>query len=241
MIGQPLSAYMLHKVPIGKWLAANVLGWGTSILLSVTAFNFAGLATARFFLGLFEGVVGPSFVLLTAQFYTRQEHALRSCIWWAGNPVGSFFGDLIAYGLGHEAGPLAPWKYMFITFGGVSVVWSVVLAFFMPDSPWNMKFLSGRQKKVAVLRVMSNHTGISSSYWKWEQALSVLVDPQAWILFAVAFIQCLPSGGLSAVSTPFQPLLIGQEIYLSGRKMGSRADFHTVQQTHSYRLGLHQT
>lgn len=205
MVGQPLNAYMLHKVPIGKWLAANVLGWGASILLSITATNFAGLATARFFLGIFEAVVNPSFVLLTSQFYTRQEHSLRSCIWWAGNAVGSFFGDLIAYGLGHGAGPLAPWKYMFITFGGLSVFWSVVLAFLMPDSLWKMKFLSEREKRVAVLRVISNHTGISSSHWKLDQALSVFVDPQAWILFAVAFIQCLPSGGLSAVGASFYP------------------------------------
>lgn len=110
------------------------------------------------------------------------------------------FGDLIAYGIGHGHGPLSPWKYMFITFGGFTVLWSAVLLLFLPDSPWKMKFLNEREKKIAVLRVMSNHTGISASHWKWKQALSVLVDPQAWIFFCIAFIQCLPGGGLTAVS-----------------------------------------
>ncbi|KAL7930652.1 major facilitator superfamily domain-containing protein [Trichoderma chlorosporum] len=198
MVGQPVNAYMLHKVPMGKWLAGNVLGWGVCILLAITAKNFAGLATTRFFLGLFESVNNPAFVLITSQYYTRKEHSLRSCIWWAGNAVGSFFGDLIAYGIGHGHGPLSPWKYMFITFGGFSVLWSLVLMLFLPDSPWRMKFLSEREKRIAVLRVLSNHTGVSSSYWQWRQAASVLVDPQAWIFFCIAFIQCLPSGGLTA-------------------------------------------
>ncbi|KAL7782925.1 major facilitator superfamily domain-containing protein [Trichoderma ceciliae] len=198
MLGQPVNAYMLHKVPMGKWLAGNVLGWGICILLAITAKNFAGIATSRFFLGLFESVNNPAFVLITSQYYTRKEHSLRSCIWWAGNAVGSFFGDLVAYGIGHGHGPLSPWKYMFITFGGFTVLWSVILALFLPDSPWKMRFLTEQEKKIAVLRVISNHTGISASHWKWNQALSVFVDPQAWIFFCIAFIQCLPGGGLTA-------------------------------------------
>ncbi|POR38552.1 Uncharacterized protein TPAR_01250 [Tolypocladium paradoxum] len=62
-----------------------------------------------------------------------------------------------------------------------------------------MRFLSGRERKIAVLRVMSNHTDISSSHWKWEQSLSVLTGHQAWIFLAVAFVQCIPGGGLVAV------------------------------------------
>jgi hypothetical protein len=83
----------------------------------------------------------------------------------------------------------------------VTVLWSIVLAIFMPDSPWKMRGLSERERKIAVLRVMSNHTGISSSHWKWEQARSVLTEPQAWIFFAIVFVQCLPGGGLTAVSS----------------------------------------
>ncbi|KAL6806286.1 major facilitator superfamily domain-containing protein [Trichoderma sp. SZMC 28013] len=198
MVGQPVNAYLLHKVPMGKWLAGNVFGWGVCILLGITAKNFAGIATSRFFLGLFESVTNPAFVLITSQYYTRKEHSLRSCIWWAGNSVGSFFGDLIAYGIGHGHGSLSPWKYMFITFGGFTVLWSMILMLFLPDSPWKMKFLNEREKRIAVLRVMSNHTGISSSHWQWKQAVSVLADPQAWIFFCIAFIQCLPGGGLTA-------------------------------------------
>lgn len=203
MVGQPLNAYLLHHLPVGKLLAGNVFGWGACVLLGITAKNFAGFATTRFFLGFFESIITPTCVLVTGQYYTRKEHGLRSCIWWSGNAVGTFIGDLIAYGIAHGNGPLSPWKYIFITLGGATVAWSGVLALLMPDSPWKMKFLSPREKKIAVLRVMSNHTGISSSYWDWKQSLSVFADPQAWMFFAVAFVQCIPAGGLGAVCVNF--------------------------------------
>ena len=153
MIGQPLAAYMLHKVPIGKWLGGNVFGWGACLLLAITADSFGALATTRFFLGMFEATVNPAFVLITAQYYTRKEHSLRSCIWWSGAAIGAFFGDIVTWGIGHGKGSLSPWKYIFITFGGCSILWSAVLFFFLPDSPWSMKLLSERERRIAILRV----------------------------------------------------------------------------------------
>jgi ACS family allantoate permease-like MFS transporter len=138
---------------MSKWLAGNILGWGVCILLGITSKSFAGIATSRFFLGLFEATVNPAFVVITSQYYTRKEHSLRSCIWWAGSPIGSFFGDLIAWGIGHGHGTLSPWKFMFIAFGGFTVLWSGVILLLVPDSPWTMKFTNEREKKIAVLRV----------------------------------------------------------------------------------------
>jgi MFS family permease len=120
MLGQPISAYMLHKVPMGKWISGTVFGWGSCVVLGITASSFGALATSRFFLGMFEAAVTPAFVVITSQYYTRKEHSLRSCIWWSGAAIGAFFGDLVAWGIGHGHGALSPWKYMFITFGSLS-------------------------------------------------------------------------------------------------------------------------
>jgi MFS family permease len=155
--------------------------------------GFAGGATARIFLGLFEACVNPVSILLTAQYYTRKEHSLRSCIWWAGASIGAFFGDLVAWGLGHDHGSLNSWRYMFLVWGSATIFWSIVLFFFLPNSPWKMKFLSERERKIAVLRVsypssglstgytathsvhkvLSNHTGYKSNWFKFDQWSSV--------------------------------------------------------------------
>jgi MFS family permease len=39
--------------------------------------NFAGLMTARFFLGVGEAAVAPGFSLIVGMFYTRKEQPLR--------------------------------------------------------------------------------------------------------------------------------------------------------------------
>lgn len=39
--------------------------------------NFAGMATARFFLGFCEGAISPGFVVITSNWYKRQEHPIR--------------------------------------------------------------------------------------------------------------------------------------------------------------------
>lgn len=58
LIFQPLIAFLLVKLPIGKFAATMVLGWGVILCCMVAAKNFQGLMAARFFLGAFEASVG---------------------------------------------------------------------------------------------------------------------------------------------------------------------------------------
>jgi hypothetical protein len=58
LIFQPLIAYLLVKLPIGKFAATMVLGWGAILCCMVAATTFKGLMAARFFLGAFEASVG---------------------------------------------------------------------------------------------------------------------------------------------------------------------------------------
>lgn len=41
--------------------------------VSAAATNFAGLATCRFLLGMFEATIAPSFVLITQTWWRRRE------------------------------------------------------------------------------------------------------------------------------------------------------------------------
>src|SRR4051794_9482516 len=58
LVFQPLIAYLLVKLPIGKFAATMVLCWGAILCCMVAATNFGGLMAARFFLGAFEASVG---------------------------------------------------------------------------------------------------------------------------------------------------------------------------------------
>lgn len=52
--------------------------------------NFAGIATIRFFLGLCESIIGPVFVIITSNWWTRPEQAFRTAFWLSGTPVSTY-------------------------------------------------------------------------------------------------------------------------------------------------------
>jgi hypothetical protein len=54
LVAQPFVAYILVKVPLGKFLACTTLCWGIALTCMTPANTFAGLLVCRMFLGLFE-------------------------------------------------------------------------------------------------------------------------------------------------------------------------------------------
>ncbi|POR38548.1 Uncharacterized protein TPAR_01249 [Tolypocladium paradoxum] len=126
MVGQPLIAYLLTE---SRWAS----GSRETSLAGASAFSSPSRPPTL--LGPAASLNNPSFFLITGQYYMRDEHVLRACIRWSRNALGTFSRDLIACGIGHGYGDLSPWKDMFIAFGGVAVLWSIVLALFLPDSP----------------------------------------------------------------------------------------------------------
>jgi len=58
LIFQPLVAFLLVKLPIGKFTGVVVLGWGIVLCCMAIAHNFSGLLATRFFLGAMEASVG---------------------------------------------------------------------------------------------------------------------------------------------------------------------------------------
>lgn len=73
--------YIIQKIPIAKWLAFNIIMWGVTLSLHAACHNFVGLVIVRGFLGAFEAVCQPSFVLLTSMWYKREEQATTAILW----------------------------------------------------------------------------------------------------------------------------------------------------------------
>jgi hypothetical protein len=58
LVCQPLVAFLLVKLPIGKFTGVVVLGWGIVLCCMTIAHNFGGLLATRFVLGAMEASVG---------------------------------------------------------------------------------------------------------------------------------------------------------------------------------------
>ncbi len=63
--------YIIQRVPIAKWLGANITLWGIVLSLHAATKSFEGLVTLRALLGAFEACCQPTFVLLSGMWYKR--------------------------------------------------------------------------------------------------------------------------------------------------------------------------
>lgn len=87
LVAQPPIAWFLVKMRIGKVTSAMVLAWGIVLSCMTAANNFGGLMAARFFLGVFEAGIAPSFIAVTNMWWRRREQTLRISYWYAMNGI----------------------------------------------------------------------------------------------------------------------------------------------------------
>jgi hypothetical protein len=138
-------------------------------------------------------------------WYKRSEQTNRNAAWYSMLGIVNILGSLLSYGLGHiRSDLLHSYQIIFLFCGLLSVVTSVFVFIFMPDSPMEAKFLNDHEKLVAVERLRMNQMGVASRVWKWDHVLEAFLDPKTWLWFSMLTAVSIPSGGI----TTFGPLII---------------------------------
>jgi MFS family permease len=136
-------------------------------------------------------------------WWTAAEQPLRLEAYYCTNGIATMIGGLLGYAIGHiTTGSLERWMYVFIIFGSVSIVWGIVVLLFLPDIPSTSKFLTERERYVAVERVAANRQGVKNSHFKRYQLVQTLRDPKTWILFVMAVGAQVPNSAITSVSVP---------------------------------------
>lgn len=115
------------------------------------------------------------------------------------NGLAQVIGSLLSYGLlrQHE-GKLARWRECFIILGGICILTSVLVWFFLPSQPNDAWFLNERQRLVAVDRVRLNETGIGEPEWKWYQVKEAVLDARLYIMCICVGVLAVADGGVLA-------------------------------------------
>lgn len=221
-----------------RWtLTGCMLVWGILVLCIGFSNNFATIMTLRALQGAAESTIAPAFLLITAAFYTRQEHASRAIIWGTASAGVGIITQLIVYGISkasqkqernatlhgeviHSSG-LSTWRYISIFLGCLTIALSVV-SFFVLGAPNEFIWLSPEEKRIAAARVVDNQTvtgrKTQSEAWRWDQVHQAFRDPQTYFFVFVVIVNALPNGGttsfgnlvyLSFGFTPLDTLLKG--------------------------------
>lgn len=184
LVMQPLAAFILVKLPTGKVIATAILLWGSSLAIMASCTNFRSLLALRFVLGSFEAMIAPACVATTTMWWRRSEQTLRTGAWNAMNGVTFIVGSLFTFGLGHiSSDNMYKYQIIFLFCGLLTVAYAFVVLFLMPDSPMKAKYLTERERFIAVERLRANQMGIQSGEWKWEQVWETLIDFKTWCWF----------------------------------------------------------
>lgn len=187
-------AIALQRVPVAKWLGANVILWGIATACTAAAHDYYSLRTVRIFLGIFEASIAPSLMLISSQWYTRSEQAPRFSIWYTGLGLGQIIGGIVSYAfqqVKHHP-TFAGWRVMFVVLGLVTVIIGSVTIVLLPDTPMKARFLSEAEKVALLKHVAINQTGISGKRYKLSQVYEVIFDMQLWLLTLITILVCLP-------------------------------------------------
>ncbi|KJZ77998.1 hypothetical protein HIM_02635 [Hirsutella minnesotensis 3608] len=204
-------ALLWKLVPARALVSALVLSWGLVACLQALAPSYPPLVALRFLLGIGEaGLAGVPFYL--SFFYRRDELAFRTAIFISAAPLATSFASTLAWAVTKfaEFGPIPPWRLLFLVEGLPSVVLAVVAWSVVPDSPQTARYLSEREKVVAVLRLRddasSSDSATPASGLRSFDVFAVLTDPITWIAALIFFLSNLAYSSLPV----FLPDIIAQ-------------------------------
>lgn len=149
---------LLYRIiPPHVYISICILSWGIIASAQAVVTSFGSLLFLRALLGVGEAAFGPGVPFYLSFFFRRHELAFRTGLFISASPLSASFAGALAWlitKVGH-GGPLSPWRLLFLLEGFPSVLVAVWAWEFVPDGPGVAKWLTPRQREVAVMRLRS--------------------------------------------------------------------------------------
>ncbi|KAI1100744.1 major facilitator superfamily domain-containing protein [Jackrogersella minutella] len=163
----PIFAIILYRVRPHYWIPLQVVVWGVIEILQMLVRSYSGWVAARLFLGLAESGFIPGSLYMLSRWYTQDELASRTTIFFFGVSISSAFGSLISAGALHieGAGGLSGWQWIFLICGAFTIATGLLGFTLIPKTPhytnrlfgglvsWSGWF-SRREADVSIARIM---------------------------------------------------------------------------------------
>ena len=150
-----------------------MISWGLVMTLMGIVQNYAGLLTARIFLGVTEAGLFPGVAVCTyppwsaahvadhttqyylTMWYCRHEIQLRTALFFSAASIAGAFSGLLAFGIAKMdgIGGLEGWRWIFIIEGILTVVVAVFAFFALYDFPETAGFLTQEERDFIAFRL----------------------------------------------------------------------------------------
>ncbi len=244
--------YVVLQIPCGRlasvWSAKRVIFglmilWGIISASTALVHTEAELVVNRFALGVVEGGVLTSTIVLIRHWFTREERARANTIFLMSLPLGSVIGNPIS-GLVIRH---ADWHLMFLIEAVPAIVWAFVWWALIDDRPSQARWLPAAERAAieAGLAIEAAQVPTTSGHWTrviWHPAVLLIAGYNFLALMAnwgvtIWLPSLLKSAGLSISSVGFLsaiPFAAGAVMmWLVARHSDRRVErkWHTVSTT----------
>lgn len=216
--GMFFFGYLTLQIPCGRlasvWSAKRVIFtlmilWGIVSASTALVNTEAELVANRFILGVVEGGVLTSTIVLIRHWFTREERARANTVFLLSLPLGSVIGNPISgLVLRH-----ADWHVMFLIEAAPAIVWAFVWWAMIDDRPSQAGWLAPAERAAleASLAVEAAEVPQTSGHWArviWHPAVLRIAAYNFLALMAnwgvvIWLPSLLKSGGLSIASVGF--------------------------------------
>jgi sugar phosphate permease len=134
---QSLGGWIADRGHGRALIAVLLVLWGIAEILQGFVNSAGELVAARFFLGLFEGGIFPTFLLFVKNWFSPDERARANSVWQLCYPLAAVLsGPIAGYIL-----TIGDWRNLFIIEGIFPIVWAAVWWWGIADTPENAKWL----------------------------------------------------------------------------------------------------
>ncbi|KAF1846461.1 retrograde regulation protein 2 [Cucurbitaria berberidis CBS 394.84] len=212
------SNYIIRRLGARIWLSILIILWGACVLGMGFVKNWQVLTVLRAFLGVFEAGLFPGAVYIIGSWYRQYETAQRVSIFYMAALMASGFGPIFAYALSliHVGDGMfrRGWRWIFIIEGVVTIIAGFVAPFFLIEFPEKVKFLTARQKHIAITRVTLEKKEVHTEYATVGESLRMLLD---WKLGVYSLQYFVAASSVYSLAF-FQPIILREGMGFSYAK-----------------------
>jgi MFS family permease len=185
---EPLTNVLLKRLRPSIFIPLIMVLWGITMTFMGFVNDWAGLMTARWFLGLAEAGLFPGINYYLSCWYRRSEFGIRAALFFSAAAISGSFGGLLAAaieqmkGVGGKPG----WAWIFILEGLITVLFGIASFWFVYDFPSEAKFLSPEDRARVIRRLRADQqSSAHSERFVWSYLWSSLADWKMWLGMAI--------------------------------------------------------
>ncbi|KAH8703055.1 MFS nicotinic acid transporter Tna1 [Talaromyces proteolyticus] len=199
------SNLLLKRLRPSIWLPSIMVAWGVVMTLMGVVQNYAGLLTARIFLGVAEAGLYPGVAFYITMWYCRHEAQYRQALFFSSASIAGAFSGLLAYAIAkmNGVGGYSGWRWIFILEGLATVVVGFISFFVIHDFPETASFLTKDEREWVVARLRNQNTDsrgrqlVDEETFSWKYVRDAFTDWQVYLALIMYWGIVCPLYGIS--------------------------------------------